>query len=225
MRIALIHGFANTSEVWAGIAEGARIALPGHGDEAVRPTWDDNLDAIAERTGDVDCVVGYSLGARVALGLVATGRVPRAVLISVNPGIDDDAREPRRVGDAAWAQMLRERGIEPFIAAWEAQPLFATQARVDAARLAARRAQRLALDPEQLARSLEVMGLAEMPDYRGAVDRRVALIVGADDTKYLSIAGGYDVHREVIAQSGHDPTLEQPAALAAAIVSCLQSLR
>ena len=224
MRIALIHGFANTTDVWTGIFDGERIALPGHGPDPVRPTWDENLDAIAQHA-DVDCVIGYSLGARVALGLVATGRVPRGVLISVNPGIDDEAREPRRIGDAAWAQMLRDRGIEPFLAAWEAQPLFATQARVDETRRAARRARRLSLDAEQLARSLEVLGLAEMPDYRGAVDKRVALIVGAEDQKYLAIAGAYDVHREVIAGSGHDPTLEQPAALAAAIASCLQSLR
>lgn len=225
MRIALVHGFANTPDVWTGIVEGHRIALPGHGPDPVQPTWDDNLALVSERIGDIDAVIGYSLGARVALGLVATNRVPRAVLISVNPGLDDDAREPRRVGDAAWAAMLRERGIDAFIAAWEAQPLFATQAHVDPERRAARRADRLALDPEQLARSLEVMGLAEMPDYRGAVDRRVTLIAGADDKKYLAIAAGFDVHREVIADAGHDPTLEQPAQLAKAIASCLQNLR
>lgn len=224
VRVAFIHGFANTPEVWTDVhveVDARYVSLPGHGADAVQPTWDANLALVGERVGDVDAVVGYSLGARVALGLVAMKRVPRAVLISVNPGIDDTAREPRRVVDAAWVTMLRERGIEAFIAAWEAQPLFATQARVDERRRAARRASRLALDPEQLARSLEVMGLAEMPDYRSAIDDHVALIAGADDTKYLSIAGAYDVHREVIADAGHDPTLEQPAALAQAIASCL----
>ena len=226
MRIALIHGFANTPDDWADVGiEGERIALPGHGPDTVQGSWDANLDLVARRAGEVDAVVGYSLGARVALGLVATGRAPRAVLISVNPGIDDEAREPRRVGDAAWAAMLRERGIDAFLAAWEAQPLFATQERVDPVRRAARRAQRERLDAEQLARSLEVMGLAEMPDYRSMVDKRVALIAGADDTKYLAIAGAFDVHRELVADAGHDPTLEQPAALRAAIASCLASLR
>jgi pimeloyl-ACP methyl ester carboxylesterase len=224
VRVALIHGFANTPDVWGDLA-GDRITLPGHGADSVQATWDANLALVAERVGEVDAVVGYSLGARVALGLVATNRVPRGVLISVNPGIDDDAREPRRVGDTAWAALLRERGIAAFISSWEAQPLFASQARVDADRRAARRAQRLALDPEQLARSLEVMGLAEMPDYRGAIDHRVALIAGAEDPKYMSIAGGFDVHREVIADCGHDPTLEQPAALATAIANCLRNLR
>jgi 2-succinyl-6-hydroxy-2,4-cyclohexadiene-1-carboxylate synthase len=220
MKLAFIHGFANTPHVWDRFY-GARITLPGHG-APMRDTWDACLASIAV---DADIVVGYSLGARVALGLVAAQRVPRAVLISVNPGIDDDAREPRRVIDASWATMLRERGIEAFITAWEAQPLFASQARVDEARRASRRARRLELDPEQLARSLEVMGLAEMPDYRSQIDRRIALIAGADDAKYVAIAQAYDVHREIIADSGHDPTLEQPVALRAAIERSIEALR
>ena len=225
MRVAFLHGFANTPDVWRDVhvpgVDARSIALPGHGDEPVRATWDANLDVVAAAIGDVDAIVGYSLGARVALGLVARGRVARGVLISVNPGIDDDAREPRRVMDAGWITMLRERGTEAFLAAWEAQPLFATQARVDEARRAARRAQRVGLDAEQLARSLEVMGLAEMPDYRGAIDDRVALIAGADDTKYVQIAEGHAVRREIIAACGHDPTLEQPARLGEAIARLL----
>ena len=70
---------------------------------------------------------------------------PRAVLISVNPGIDDAERPARRAHDAAWARLLRERGLDAFLDAWEAQPLFATQARVRADLRAARRARRLAL--------------------------------------------------------------------------------
>lgn len=227
MRIALVHGFAGDPSAWdATIAAWSRedelcaIALPGHG-VPVRATWDANLEAVATAIGDVELVVGYSLGARVALGLVATGRGSRAILVGVNPGIEDAERVARRASDAVWATLLRERGIAAFAEAWEAQPLFATQARVSPERLAARRSRRLALDPEQLARSLEVMGLAEMPDYRGAITAdRCVLIAGARDPKYLAIARASrspGVPLEVIADSGHDPTLEQPAALAAAI--------
>jgi len=224
MRIAYLHGFAGTPVVWdpvrasGAVPRGDALALPGHGGGPVRATWDANLDAVATAIGDADVVVGYSLGARVALGLVASGRAPRAVLVSVNPGIDDHARAARRVTDAGWIAMLRERGLDAFLAAWEAQPLFATQARVPAEVRAARRAWRATLDPEQLARSLEVMGLAEMPDYRSAIDAaRFALIAGADDAKYVAIARALGAPLDVIAGSGHDPTLEQPAALAAAI--------
>jgi len=225
MRCALLHGFAGSPAAWddviAGWQHGSEpmaIALPGHGGGPVRASWDANLDAVARAIADCDLVVGYSLGARVALGLVATGRAPRAVLIGVNPGIADAERAARRASDAAWGRMLRERGIDAFADAWAAQPLFASQARVPRERLAARRSCRVALDPEQLARSLEVMGVAEMPDYCDAIAAdRVALVAGADDAKYVAIARRFSVGFETIPDCGHDPTLEQPRALATVI--------
>jgi 2-succinyl-6-hydroxy-2,4-cyclohexadiene-1-carboxylate synthase len=220
MRCVLLHGFAGDPAAWDDVvAHGVRgdaLALPGHGGEPVRESWDDNLAAIDVSPSDL--VIGYSLGARVALGLVATGRCARAILISVNPGIDDGERATRRLSDAAWVSLLRTRGIAAFVDAWQAQPLFASQARVDVDKLANRRARRLRHDPEQLARSLEVMGLAEMPDYRRAVAaNRVALVAGADDAKYVAIAHQTGVAFVTIPRSGHDPTLEQPAELARVI--------
>jgi 2-succinyl-6-hydroxy-2,4-cyclohexadiene-1-carboxylate synthase len=236
MRCALLHGFAGTPAAWDDViavwqlAEPPHaVALPGHGGGPVRASWDDNLAAVAAAVGACDVVVGYSLGARVALGLVATGRCPRGVLIGVNPGIADGERAARREQDAAWARMLRTRGIEAFADAWQAQPLFATQARAPEARRASRRDRRLALDAEQLARSLEVMGLAEMPDYTPAVPAhraRLALIAGAEDAKYVAIARALPAMScETIADAGHDPTLEQPAELAHAIARAVRALR
>jgi pimeloyl-ACP methyl ester carboxylesterase len=216
VRVAYLHGFLGAPALWG------THALPGHGREPVGASWQANLEAMATAIGDVDAVVGYSLGARVAAGLVIGGLVPRAVLISVNPGIDDAARAARRARDAAWARMLRDQGLVAFLDAWEAQPLFASQARVDPVRRAARRAQRLAHEPEQLARSLEVMGLAEMPDYRGQIDDRFELIAGADDPSYVAIARALPARLEVIPDAGHDPTLEQPAATMAAIERALR---
>lgn len=225
MTCALLHGFAGDPANWDEVVAAWRlraipdaIALPGHGGGLVQPSWEANLDVIGKAVEGCELVVGYSLGARIALGLVVTGRCERAVLVSVNPGIPDAERPARRASDAAWAAQLRSDGIEAFADAWAAQPLFASQATAPPARLATRLARRLALDPEQLARSLEVMGLAEMPDYRGLIDpTRVSLIVGANDAKYVAIARALGLPCEVIAQSGHDPTLEQPAALAGAI--------
>src|SRR4051812_15967327 len=98
MHCALLHGFAGDPASWDEIAiAGDRVALPGHlGGGPLAPTWAGNLDAIAARLGRCDVVVGYSLGARVALGLVVAGHVPRAVLISANPGIADAERAARR---------------------------------------------------------------------------------------------------------------------------------
>ena len=247
MRVALVHGFAGDPAAWdeviarlpAGV-DARAVALPGHGGGPVRDTWADNLDATADALGAafgaafgaapgavveaVDLVVGYSLGARVALGLLAARRIPRAILVGVNPGLDDAERAARRAGDGQWARLLRERGIAAFAGAWAAQPLFASQAGVEPARLAARRARRLALDAAALARSLEVMGLAEMPDHRAALalalaEGRAELVAGADDARYVALARAAAAPVTLIPACGHDPTLEQPAALAALIAA------
>jgi 2-succinyl-6-hydroxy-2,4-cyclohexadiene-1-carboxylate synthase len=236
MRCALVHGFAGTPAVWDDVIAAwalperpRAVALPGHGGEPVLDTWDDNLSSLARAIQGCDVVVGYSLGARVALGLVASGRCGRGVLIGVNPGIKEEERASRREFDAAWARLLRASGVAAFAEAWEGQPLFATQARAPEARRMARRAQRIALDPEQLARSLEIMGLAAMPDYWGAIPAhrdRIALLAGADDAKYVAISQSLPAASfETIAGSGHDPTLEQPVALAEAIVRAVERLR
>lgn len=223
VRCVLLHGFAGDPAVWDDIAiDGERIALPGHpGGGPLADDWAGNLAAIAARIGRCDAAIGYSLGARVALGLVAAGHASRGILISVNPGIADADRAARRTSDAAWAQLARDRGLDAFLAAWEAQPLFASQARASAERRAARSARRRALDPAQLARSLETMGLAEMPDYRAAIDGRFALLAGAGDARYVAIARSLPAPLEIIPDSGHDPLLEQPAALTAALARLL----
>jgi 2-succinyl-6-hydroxy-2,4-cyclohexadiene-1-carboxylate synthase len=205
-----LHGFAGTPAAWDDVAiEGARLVLP------VAASWDATLAAIKVAPDAI--VVGYSLGARLALGLLAQDRIRAAVLVSVNPGLADPAaRVARRADDARWATFLRTRGIDAFADAWEAQPLFATQARADPTRLAKRRAARRALDPETLARQLETTGLAEMPDLAPTLRVRATrahLITGADDAKFTAIARSLGLPHDTIPDCGHDPTLESPSPL------------
>jgi 2-succinyl-6-hydroxy-2,4-cyclohexadiene-1-carboxylate synthase len=235
MRCALLHGFAGDPSAWDEVVDAWQladpplaVALPGHGGGPVLATWDENLAAVAAAIPGTDVVVGYSLGARVALGLVASGLAAHAVLIGVNPGIADTERAARREFDAAWTRLLRTEGMSAFHEAWIRQRLFASQQRVSAAKRAARREHRLQLDPEELARSLEIMGVAAMPDYWSAVSAhrdRIALIAGADDAKYVAISSGLPcVSFETIEGSGHDPTLEHPVALAGAIARAVGKL-
>lgn len=261
MPIALFHGFTGDRTSWAEVCDywqpdqpGGALAteeampldLPGHGriGPAVRQGWRANLEAVhallttcipGVREGEGELiVVGYSLGARVALGLVAAELADRAVLVSVNPGIDEDERAARRASDAAWAALLRERGIAEFAARWTAQPLFASQARgPDEAARQRRQAVRLAQSAEALAQSLEQMGLAEMPDYRSALPRiaeQLVLVVGERDDKFralaeqmVAVAPRLPLH--VIAGSGHDIPLEQPRVLAELLTQVLPTSR
>lgn len=226
--MVLLHGFAGTPDAWTDvrIPDSIALALPGHGRPAAA-SWQASLDLLAAEINPGAVVVGYSLGARVALGLLAADAIHAAVLISVNPGIDDGARAARRADDQRWAALLRREGTRAFLDAWEAQPLFASAARATPERRTRRRAAREALDPEALARSLETTGLAEMPDYRAALAARADrahLIAGALDARFTAIARAAAAGAEILPEVGHDPTLEAPEALTPVLARALARL-
>jgi 2-succinyl-6-hydroxy-2,4-cyclohexadiene-1-carboxylate synthase len=235
----LVHGFAGGPESWRDVIAGLSgpeirtLQLPGHGPETpVTPGgFAANLASVAASVRDSGQprphLVGYSLGARVVLGLLAEAPelVGRATLIGVHPGLGSDSERAARVADdRRWVELLRREGIEAFAAAWEQLPLWRTQARVPAERRERQRALRRSLDAEGLARSLEEMGLGAMPDYRAALREAAArlpvrLVVGAEDDKFGALAEGLaaeipslTLHR--IAEAGHNPLIEQPEALA-----------
>jgi len=229
--LALLHGFAQTPASWREVEATLPASLGARAiDVPVGATWDDTIDQLArslDRDVGPDAIVcGYSLGARLALGLLARDLVPAAILVGVHPGLASEAeRAERRAADARWAERLRQDGTAAFLTAWEAQPTFATQARASADVRARRHAERGALDPHALATAMEVLGLGAMPDLRAALvarAHRAHLVVGGDDAKFLAVARTL-VHQapalviDVVDGSGHDPTLEQPAALAAII--------
>jgi pimeloyl-ACP methyl ester carboxylesterase len=126
--VALLHGVMALADTWWRIGPGlaargwrvAAIDLPGHGGDARRDGALD-LDALAEGVaarldGAVDLMVGHSLGAIVALGLLARdGAAARAVVLEEPPGpgaIDLGALAEVIAHDAA--AVRRDRG--PLVA-------------------------------------------------------------------------------------------------------------
>jgi 2-succinyl-6-hydroxy-2,4-cyclohexadiene-1-carboxylate synthase len=171
-------------------------------------------------------LVGYSLGARVGLGLLV--RHPElfasATLIGVNPGLGDpEERDERVKQDEAWARLLETEGLDSFVAAWEALPLFSTQEHLAARVLRRQRRIRLGHDPAGLARSLRVLGLGAMPDYGPALDGLelpVRLVVGGRDEKFQALAGPMAERLSrarvtTVPDVGHNVVLEDPNATAA----------
>ena len=234
--IALLHGFAGSPAAWNAVIESWPTtapafvcpALPGHGPAVVaRP--EDGFEAAAEDIANElpappVHLVGYSLGARLALALAVAEpeRWASVTLIGVNPGMDIRHRAERDEADERWASLIEQRGLEPFFEAWRAQPLFATQRNLPIAVRQAQADWRRGLDPEQLAAAMRQMSLARMPDYRPRLDRLhmpVQLVVGEQDAKFLRIALSmcarlHDGRIEVVPGIGHNVPLEAPAALA-----------
>jgi 2-succinyl-6-hydroxy-2,4-cyclohexadiene-1-carboxylate synthase len=234
----LIHGFAGSPLSWTRLVELAGFEPPpllptlaGHGRTWRRrqvASFESELERLTseiERTERPRLVCGYSMGARVALGLLAhrPSLFDAAVLVGVHPGFDGESeREARREIDSARSRLLRNQGLAAFVDAWEALPMFSSQRALPARTLVEQRAIRLDHEAEGLARALELLGLAEMADYRASIhsaEMPITLVTGALDLKFSELAetlratsSGIAVER--IAGVGHNVVLEAPAALA-----------
>ncbi len=235
----LLHGFSQTVQCFRPVL--LRIdkrfdlrpqALPGHLDGLTLERGEP-FDAVVDRVaaeligrGMRDLhLVGYSLGARVALALLVRHRAlfRAATLIGVHPGLSEPSeRAARAQRDAQWIETLRARGVEEFAQKWEQQPLFATQTALPESVRSEQRAERLRHDPEQLARALESLGLAQMPcflDDLPGLTQPVDLLAGAADESFCALAEKIASRLPrarvgIIPRAGHNAVLENPLTVA-----------
>lgn len=238
--VLVLHGFTGSAAAMAPLTERLalhhRVLAPdlvGHGRsdapadvEAYRAAAMVAQLAEVLRAAGVERVdvVGYSMGARVALTLACARPeiVRRMVVVGGTAGIDDEhERAERRAADGALADRIEREGIEAFVDAWEAIPLFASQRALPAEALKAIRAGRLSQRPLGLANSLRGFGAGEMPPLWGDLaDLPVPTlaVAGELDAKYTALAerlaNEMPVAKAVtIAGVGHAAHLEAPAAV------------
>jgi 2-succinyl-6-hydroxy-2,4-cyclohexadiene-1-carboxylate synthase len=236
--LLLLHGFTGRGTAWgahsAAFTRAFRVVtvdLPGHGRSgtagparvSVERTADD-LATILQRTDATPAdVLGYSLGARIALRLAIAHPtvVRRLVLESPSAGLPTEAeRTARRQADEDLATMIERDGIAAFVAEWERQPVFASHASLPPARATRLRAMRLANDPHGLAASLRGAGQGAMEplfDRLATVGAPTLIVAGALDDRGRSraeqVARGIPGARlEIIDNAGHTPHEEQPRA-------------
>lgn len=237
--LVLLHGFTGSADAWADLA--SRLArrrrviafeLPGHG---ASPVPDDPAQATLPRVADALVRelhalgvraadwIGYSLGGRVALhvALAHPAAVRTLVLEGASPGIADSVeRRARAEADALLAAAIERDGLERFVDAWMAQPLFASQATLPAAVRTRERARRLAGSAAGYAASLRAMGAGVQESLwprLGELRARVLLLAGALDVKYGAIARAMaaslpDAQVAMLSGAGHAAHLERPDA-------------
>jgi 2-succinyl-6-hydroxy-2,4-cyclohexadiene-1-carboxylate synthase len=234
-RVVLVHGFTQTLASWdvvadrlAGRFEVVTVDVPGHGRSGDLRVGFQEAAGLVGEVGGVAAYVGYSLGGRLCLRLALDrpDLVSALVLIGGSPGIADPReRAERRAADEALARTIERDGVEAFLDAWLAGPLFATLPRE-----AAGREERLANTAEGLASGLRRLGTgAQEPlwDRLGELRPPVLLVAGELDRKFAGIARemaaaiGPAARVALVPGAGHAAHLERPAETAALLEAFL----
>ena len=221
--LAFVHGFTQTRESWRPIAsrfapfrQVELIDLPGHGKTTATDIDLPTAGRLLAKICAHHTVIGYSMGARVALhaALHTEAALSGLALIGAHPGIAADGeRDERRRQDETLASRIEEVGVETFIEDWLSQPMFAAVRHLG-------RADRLSNTAHGLAESLRHLGTGTqdvLDDQLGRIRCPVLLMVGEKDTKFLQLAERMAERIETsrivtIAGAGHACHLEQPEA-------------
>lgn len=249
--LLLLHGFTGSGATWSphlGAWSDLRtiaVDLLGHGasDAPAEPEryrmerCVEDLGALLDHLSvERTAVLGYSMGGRIALHLAlrAPERLWALVLENASPGIEAASEREERVrADEALAERIEREGLEDFVDYWEAQPLFASQARLPAAVREELRRQRLQNNAIGLANSLRGLGAGRQEPVLGRLAPLrlpVLLVTGALDTSYCDVArrmaaGLPCAQTEIVPEAGHAVHLEQPKAFAAAVRAFLNRYR
>ncbi|OAY31236.2 hypothetical protein MANES_14G092500v8 [Manihot esculenta] len=148
--VIFLHGFLGTGEDWisimkaiSGSARCISIDLPGHGGSKIQNCGCE--EAKEEATLSVEMVahilyklipditpkkvaiVGYSMGARIALRMALrhSDKVSGAVIISGSPGLKDgQERKIRQARDFSRSRTLMDYGLQLFLDSWYAGELW-----------------------------------------------------------------------------------------------------
>ena len=244
--VTLLHGFTQSGQSWLEVISrmpaGYMWIVPdlrGHGETRTAPDAPCTMDAC---TADLEMLwghlgiprthlVGYSMGGRLALHVAA--RRPQRILslltVGAHAGLEEEAREGRRRGDAALAQRIEDDGLDAFVNYWSSLPLFAGLERRGPAFVAQVRAERLNNHVAGLACSLRGMGAGAMePVWDGLAHLKVpcTFVAGQLDHGYVAsarrLAGTVPNGRvEVVPRAGHSVHQERPDAFARVLASHL----
>lgn len=225
--VAFLHGFTQTGRSWYPVIDIMKTPIyaqlldaPGHGNTTFADRDLQQIGADIVDTMSTGVLVGYSMGARMALHAALTGspKITALCLISGTPGIDTQKeRDDRIQQDNDLATRIEQIGTPAFLAEWLSLPLFSgltdkTNQLND----------RLRNTATGLAASLRLAGTGtQLPlwDALSSVTIPVLIIAGEKDPKFVAIAQKMaeliprcELH--VMKDVGHTAHLEDPSQFA-----------
>ena len=201
-----------------------RAALPEFETTAVEiksaNDWQSAVKRLAESIPPGSIIVGYSMGARLALGLAFEDpdRFKGLVFVSGNPGLESETeREARWYSDRRLAERIEAGSLKPFLNDWYQSSVFSglpdDVRRSEIAR-------KLAQSSKDWPSVLQACSVARQPNYWPRLSELAIptlVVAGERDEKYRQIADRIrevkNVLVSVVPNSGHIVHREQRTAL------------
>ena len=224
-----LHGFTGCGDDFSALQRGSHAHwlcpdLPGHLSQGCCQDCSPQatLNYLLGRTQKLNnprVLLGYSMGARAALQLMAQqpDTWDGLILISGNPGISNPSdRVFRQQQDLELALRIEQIGLSAFLTEWQAMPIIQTQKNIPESVRKPMQLNRLKHTASGLAMSLKQFGVAACPDLWPMIPTikcPVLSITGSKDPKYVKIAdkmGQLNTQVQIISIDGvgHAPHLE-----------------
>ncbi|MEM6470533.1 MAG: alpha/beta fold hydrolase [Planctomycetota bacterium] len=227
MQLSFLHGFMGHPSDWDDI----RSMLADHETFAPEvpkaPDWATTIRLLSESVPRGSILVGYSMGARLALGvsLEFPHRLGGLVFVSGNPGLEaDEERVKRWAFDSRIAERIESESPERFLDDWYRLPVFSS---IPLSIRNSERDRKLLRAGMSWAESLRVLSVAKQPDYWPRLPELTMptlLVSGENDEKYRKISQRFSeratstkLTRQLVPECGHIVHRERPAAFVSAL--------
>ena len=244
--IVCFHGFSESSYTWDSINLPGyrliRIDLIGHGDSdipeegeayTIPKMIEDLHTVIYHMVGDRYYLMGYSMGARIALSyaLEYESEIKGLILESGSVGIaSDDERAERRKADEDLAVRIEDHDGAWFATRWAEAPIFESQKQLSECVEELIYLRRSNNSTYALACTLRGSGQGVMPYVWDKLEKfsvEGLYVSGALDTKYTTIGrdifGKLPNFKHVIVEgAGHNVHIEKPQVFEQAVLDFLQ---
>lgn len=225
--LIFLHGLLGSQADWQLIIQNLSqfrclaLDLPFHGNaKSIHVTsFEETADYLSKQikraVGNAPYVlVGYSLGARIALYYTLHAKIEKGALKGVvleggNLGLKtEEEKQMRWENDLVWARRFEQEPIEYVLQDWYQQPVFAHLSVSDRMALVQRRSLN---QGEGISKMLQATSLAKQPNFSEKV--RLSSVpffyfCGEHDTKFQALAQSNQLPLTLIPNAGHNTHLE-----------------
>lgn len=241
--VVFLHGLLGSGEDWdaplqhLGDLPHITIDLPGHGLSALQSCNDFRdccnqisdtlLTQVAPHRPIV--LVGYSLGARIAMTGIAKQYFPslniqQVIIEGGNFGLQSDAdKQARLKNDAHWADRFSNEPIEQVLNDWYQQPVFSSLKHEQRQELVAKRSANLGPAVATMLMATSLAKQEYLLDSMKEAGVRTHYICGEQDSKFSLLAKQSGLSFSQVAHAGHNAHREQPQAFAKIISNQIET--